>query len=115
MLSINWRGKYKLGGGYPVNPDDGYMRFGKSPQEAPIIWLNGDGPFRFQPWYNESLTIGGQTDMKFFLGQYGSGPSTFCAFQEHILPGGEFLVAKLIYTDQDGQQHEATSNLDRRC
>ncbi|MEX0679644.1 MAG: hypothetical protein WD063_21420 [Pirellulales bacterium] len=115
MLSVRWRGGHKIGGGYPVDPKDGYMQFGKSPQEAPIVWLNGDGPFRFQPWYNDTLAIGGETDVKLFLGQEGVGANAFCAFQEHVLPEDEFVVAILIYTDKDGKQREATSNLDLRC
>lgn len=115
MLSIRWRGQYKIGGGYPVDPDEGYMQFGKSPEEAPVVWFNGDGPFRFQPWYNHALAIGGETDVKLFLGQEGVGANTFCAFQEHVLPEDEFVVANLIYTDKDGHQREAASNLDLRC
>ena len=115
MISLKWRGKYAFGGGYPVNPENGYMRFGKSPQDAPIVWLNGDGPFRFQPWLNESLVIGQETDLKQFLGQAGVGKNSFCAFKEHVLPGDEAVIATLLYTSQDGQEREATSFLERRC
>lgn len=115
MLSLKWRGEHALGGGYPVDPSHGYMSFGKSPQEAPVVWFNGDGPFQFQPWYNEPLVIGQETDLKLFLGQFGAGENTFCAFREHVLPQDEAVLATVIYTGQDGQQREAASFLDRRC
>jgi hypothetical protein len=63
MLSIRWRGERKIGGGYPVIPDQGYMQFGTSPETAPIVWFNGDGPFQFQPWYNDALTRSGSPPM----------------------------------------------------
>lgn len=115
MLSLKWRGKHKIGGGYPVDPSNGYMQFAKSPQDAPIIWFNGDGPFRFQPWYNDSLRIGSSTDLKLFIGQQGVGKNSFCAFQKHVLPDGDGVVATLVYTDKNGAQQETTSYLDRRC
>ncbi len=115
MLSLRWRGQHKLGGGYPVDPDDGYMRFADSPEAAPVVWFNGDGPMRFQPWYDTELAIGGETTVKVFLGQEGVGASTFCAFQEYVLADGELVNATLIYTDTQGKQREATSHLDLRC
>ena len=50
MVSMMWRREHKFGGGYPEDPDTGYMSFADSLEEAPIIWINGDGPFRFQRW-----------------------------------------------------------------
>ncbi len=115
MFSLKWQGKHKIGGGYPVDPGKGYMRFAESVEEAPIIWFNGDGPFRFQAWYETSLAIGGDSDLKLFLGLEGVGHSAFCAFQEHVLPSNESVIATLVYTDKSGSQKEVTSNLDLRC
>jgi hypothetical protein len=115
MLSLRWNGKHKLGGGYPADPEKGYMQFAKSADEAPIVWFNGDGPFHFQYWYSNQLHIGAEDDLKLFLGLPGIGSSSFCAFQEHILGQEEQLVATLIYTNADGNERQAESELTQRC
>jgi hypothetical protein len=114
MVSLKWRGKSKMGGGYPADPDT-YMRLSPKPQTAPVVWFQGDGPFRFQRWYGGQLSIGGANDFKVFLGQIGWGPSSFCAFQEHVLPEGEAVQATLIYTDKDGKECREVCPLKERC
>ena len=96
-------------------PDDGYMRFAASPEEAPIVWLNGDGPFRFQRWYSETLQIGGADDFKVFLGQQGIGRHSFASFQCHALPNEESILATLMYQDKDGNEHHLDYQLKERC
>lgn len=115
MISMLWRGERKIGGGYPEEPDDGYMRFAKTPEEAPVIYFNGDGPFQFQRWYGGEFQIGGEGDFKVFLGQIGRGNGSFCAFQRHVLPDDEAVLATLIYEDQEGNQHEKLFKLKERC
>ena len=115
MVSLRWEGKHKLGGGYPEDPEDGYMRFASSPKEAPVVWLNGDGPFRFQRWYSDTFSIGGQDDLKVFLGMPGLGENSFCAFQEHVLPAGESVLATLVYEGTDGEIQERDLELSLRC
>ena len=78
MVKLMWRGKMNMGGGYPPDPGD-YMKLASGPQKAPVVWFQGDGPFRFQRWYGGQLTVGGTDDFKVFLGQAGLGPSSFCA------------------------------------
>jgi hypothetical protein len=117
MVSMKWRGKQRMGGGYPPDPDE-YMKLTPKRETAPVVWFQGDGPFRFQRWYGGTLTIGGQddtNDFKVFLGQIGSGPSSFCAFQEHVLPPSEAVQATLIYTDQDGKERREECQLKERC
>jgi len=115
MVSLLWRGEQKFGGGYPEDPEDGYLRFGASPAAAPILWLNGDGPFRFQRWYSGELRIGEADDVKVFLGLPGVGRSSFCAFQRHVLPEDEPVLTTLIYTDKDGKERQVRSMLEDRC
>jgi hypothetical protein len=115
ILSLRWNGKHKLGGGYPVDPDKGYMSFGPTPQEAPILWFNGGGPFRFQRWINAKSRIGEETDIRLFLGTPGLGRNTFCAFQEHVLPAEEGVSATLIYQDKNGKEQRAICELKERC
>lgn len=115
MLSIKWRGKLKYGGGYAEVPDDGYMRFAGTSKEAPIVWFNGDGPFRFQRWYSGELRIGGADDFKVFLGQQGIGRNSFASFQCHALPAGEPVLATLIYRDASGKEIHLDYKLKERC
>lgn len=115
MLSLRWRGQFKLGGGYPEDPEAGYMRFAPKPADAPVVWVHGDGPFRFQRWYGGKLTVGEADDFKVFLGQPGRGPSTFCATQEHILPKDGQVKATLVYRDGMGKEQRAVCELKERC
>jgi hypothetical protein len=115
MLSLRWRGKLKFGGGYPEDPDAGYMRFAARPKDAPVVWLHGDGPYRFQRWYGGKLLIGGSEDFKVFLGQPGKGPSTFAAAKEHFLPEGEVVLATLVYRDAMGKEKRLACELKERC
>jgi len=115
MLSLQWRDQFRFGGGYPENPDDGYLRFAPKPADAPILWVHGDAPFRFQRWYGGKLTIGGDRDFKVFLGQPGLGRSSFCAAQEHFLPAGESVKATLIYRDAKNKEQRLVCELKERC
>jgi hypothetical protein len=114
MVTLKWRGKLRMGGGYPPDPGE-YMKLASRPQTAPVVWFQGDGPFRFQRWCGGTLPIGGADDLKVFLGQIGSGPSTFCAFTEHVLPADEAVQATLIYTDKDGKERREACSFKERC
>jgi hypothetical protein len=115
MVSLRWRSDRELGGGYPVDPEKGYMRFATSAETAPIVWFNGDGPVQFQRWISGPLTIGGETDLSLFLGYSGSGANSFCAYRQYVLPEGEGIRATLRYKDKEGKKREAVSELTDRC
>jgi hypothetical protein len=115
MLSIQWRGQTRFGGGYPQDPEDGYLAFATRPAEAPILWVQGDAPFRFQRWYGRDLHIGKADDFKVFLGQPGHGRSAFFAAQVHFLPDKEWVRATLIYRDKQGKEQRAVCELRERC
>jgi hypothetical protein len=115
MLSLRWRDQFRFGGGYPEDPDDGYLRFAPKPADAPILWVHGDAPFRFQRWYGGKLPVGGDGDFKVFLGQPGLGRNSFCAAQEHFLPDGEWVRVTLIYRDGMSKEQRAVCELKERC
>jgi hypothetical protein len=115
MLSVRWRGKFRLGGGYPQDPEEGYLRFAPSPAEAPVLWVCGDEPFQFQHWCSGKLAIGGADEFKVFLGRRGLGKSAFCAAQEHILPDKEWVKATLLYRDAMGKERRLVCELRERC
>jgi hypothetical protein len=91
------------------------MHFAPRPADAPVVWLYGDGPFRFQRWYSAKLTIGKSDDFMIFLGQPGWGKNAFCAAQEHILPKDEWVKATLVYRDTMGKEQRLVSELRERC
>jgi hypothetical protein len=115
MLSLRWGGEVKFGGGYPEDPETGYLKFATTREAAPVVWVNGDTPFRFQRWYGSKLTIGGKDDLKVFLGQPGRGPNTFFAAQVHFLPEDEWVRATLIYKDGMNKEQRVVSELKERC
>jgi hypothetical protein len=115
MVSLLWQGRLKMGGGYPQDPENGYLKLGDKPANAPVLWANGDTPFRFQRWYSGRLTIGGDEDFMVFIGQPGRGENAFWAFQEHFLPESEGVKATLIYRDAAGKERRATCLLKERC
>jgi len=115
MVSLTWRGRFKMGGGYPQDPDNGYLTFADKPANAPVMWANGDSPFRFQRWYSGRLPIGGEDDFKIFVGQPGAGASAFWAFKEHFLPESEGVKATLIYRDAEDKERRAICLLKERC
>ncbi len=102
-------------GGYPQDPENGYLKLGEKPANAPVMWANGDRPFRFQRWYGGKLPIGGDEDFKVFIGQPGAGESSFWAAQVHFLPESEAVKATLIYRDAADKEHSLTCLLKERC
>lgn len=114
-VNLKWRDNFCMGGGYPEKSADGYLKFGDKAATAPILWANGDGPFRFQRWYSDKLTIGGADDLKVFVGQQGVGASSFWAFVEHFLPEKEGVQATLICQDAQGKEVRLVSRLNDRC
>lgn len=115
MVGLNWRGRHRMGGGYPADPDGGYMAFGPTPADAPVLWADGDGPFQFQRWYGGRLTIGAEDEFKVFVGRKGAGPGSFWAFTTYVVPKEEGAEATLVYTDLKGAERTVTYRLTDRC
>jgi hypothetical protein len=114
MLRMKWRDQVVIRGGYA--PEAGpYTQFAATPAEAPVLWPGADGPFSFQFWLPKPLTIGRASDVRVFLGHQGHGPNTFCAVPDTFLPREVPVLATLIYTDQDGKEKRAQSELRERC
>jgi hypothetical protein len=114
MLRMNWCGKVQVMGGYA--PDAGpYTEFAATPAEAPVLWPGADGPFSFQFWQLKPLTIGAADDVRVFLGHRGQGRNTFCAVPDTFLPKSVPVLATLLYTDKDGKEKRAQSELRERC
>ena len=45
----------------------------------------------------------------------GIGTHTFCAFQRHVLPEGEPVLATLVYVDKNGKEQRQLYELKERC
>ena len=116
MVRLKWRGELAMAGGYPAAPEKGYLRFAAAPADAPVLWAQGDGPFRFQRWTGGKLAIGGADDLRLFVGQRGVGPSSFWAFSQHWPSASEHLRATVIYRDREGKERRGeTCDLKERC
>ena len=114
MFSMNWRGEERTAGGYaPARKQ--YLGFSKRPEGAPVYVPGHDLPFQFERWMTDALRIGGTTDFKVFVGNRGSVTGAFSAMHQDFLPKDEYVLATLIYTDENGKQQRYASKLRERC
>ncbi|HEV3022043.1 MAG TPA: hypothetical protein VGX76_06235 [Pirellulales bacterium] len=115
FLQMQWQGKEPVMGGYA--PQSGpYAKFAASAAKAPILWFDASGWFSFQTWgWNREVAIGSSADMRVFLGHRGVGDNTFCAVSQTFLPDHMPVLAKLIYTDTEGQERSAAAEFHERC
>jgi hypothetical protein len=114
FLSMKWRGKYQLWGGYAEDPGP-YTVFAKKPADAPVLWPGAEGPLSFQRWCWKTVPIGGAEDVRVFLGHQGYGKNTFCGLTQEFLPPKAKVLATLIYTDKDGKEQRLQHELTDRC
>ena len=115
MLRLNWRGVEAISGGF-AEEGGPYTQFAASAAEAPILWFDASGQFGFQRWiWTKDLPVGGETDVRVFLGHQGVGPNTFCAVTQKFLPKDVPVQATLIYTDNEGREQRELSHLLERC
>jgi hypothetical protein len=114
MLRMKWCDKVMIRGGYA--PEAGpYTQFATTPADAPVLWPGADGPLSFQFWQFSPLPIGEADDVRVFLGHQGHGRNTFCAVPDTFLPREVPVRATLLYTDKDGKERRAQSELRERC
>jgi hypothetical protein len=114
MFSMKWCGQELIRGGYAVKPGP-YTQFATSPAKAPVLWPGAEGPFTFQFWSMTNLTIGGEEDVRVFMGHQGYGANTFCTVSDTFLPKTVPVIATLIYRDGSGKEKRAQSELRERC
>jgi hypothetical protein len=114
MLTMKWCDKVVVRGGYA--PDAGpYTQFAAAPAKAPVLWPAADGPLGFQFWQLRPLAIDAAEDVRVFLGHQGHGRNTFCAVPDTFLPREVPVLATLVYTDKNGKEKRAQSELRERC
>jgi hypothetical protein len=114
MFQMKWCDKVMVRGGYAPEPGP-YTKFATTPARAPVLWPAADGPFSFQFWQFQPLPIGAAGDVRVFLGHQGHGRNTFCAVPDTFLPKEVPVHATLVYTDKDGKERRAKSELRERC
>jgi hypothetical protein len=113
-LHMKWCDKVIVRGGYAPDPGP-YTQFAPTAAEAPVLWPGADGPLSFQFWQLSPLPIGRTEDVRVFLGHQGHGRNTFCAVPDTFLPRNIPVLATLLYTDKDGKERRAQSELRERC
>ena len=94
---------------------DTYASFGKSNEEATILVPGFDRPLEFERWLSGTLTIGGSTDFKVFVGARGSKQGAFSCGDDEFLPKGEYVLATLVYMTEDGDEKRLQCKLRERC
>jgi hypothetical protein len=114
MLRMKWCDKVVIRGGYAPDPGP-YTQFATTPAQAPVLWPGADDPLSFQLWQLKPLAIGQADDVRVFLGHQGHGHNTFCAVPDTFLPKKVPVLATLLYTDKDGKERRAQSELRERC
>jgi hypothetical protein len=114
MLALKWQGHEPMHGGY-AETSGPYARFAAAAADAPILWFDASGQFAFQRWGTNELTIGGESDLRVFMGHQGLGKNTFCAVSQDFLPRNVAVAATLIYTDDQGREQRQLNHFRERC
>jgi hypothetical protein len=114
MLRMMWCDRVLIQGGYAPDPGP-YTQFATTPAKAPVLWPGADGPLSFQLWQFKPLAIGQADDVRVFVGHQGHGRNTFCAVPDTFLPRKVPVLATLLYSDKDGKERRAQSELRERC
>jgi RNA polymerase sigma factor (sigma-70 family) len=110
----------------------GTLRFGTTPQEAPVIHFNGPLTLQLQRWTGltmvpgdgtpptdeqRDLTAGKREKFTALLGSKGLGNGTFAAFYANYPPDGINPVAEVEFPMRDPRESpfQAKCELGRRC
>ncbi len=109
-----WKGKTVTMGGFGPTRET-YAGFGPSPEEATVFVPGFDRPLEFERWLSATLEIGGASDFKVFLGAKGSKRGAFSCGDQKLLPEGEYVIATLIYTNDEDEEKRAEVKLRERC
>jgi hypothetical protein len=114
LLQMKWCDRVMIRGGYAPNVGP-YTQFETTPATAPVLWPGADGPLSFQFWEISPLVTGDEGAVSVFLGHQGHGQNTFCAVADTFLPKNVPVHATLLYTDKQGKEGRARSELRERC
>jgi hypothetical protein len=118
-LQIKWRDKVEIMGGFASSDEGGsyFTQFATTPAKAPVLWPGTDGSLSFSFPYGHlnPLNIGEAQDVMVSLGRQGHGRCTFCVASYTFLPKNVPVLATLLYTDKEGKERRAQSELRERC
>jgi hypothetical protein len=95
--------------GYVINGDGlGFLIFGKSPKEAPVIHLNGPWTFGVQDW-KQRLVAGHKSQLQVGVGTPGVGPGTFSwVLYKDTIPADAYPVAEVAFPAAPGKDPPTT-------
>jgi hypothetical protein len=111
---MKWKGDAVTMGGYGIDPET-YGTFSESFATAPMLVPGHEQPFQFQHWMSGTLRREDPTDFKVFMGNLGNAPGTFSCVDDKFLPGGDYVVATLIYRDKSNKEQQLSFDLKERC
>ena len=114
LLSMRVNGKVDLHGGYESGKAG--LRFAESPEKAPILHADPEGPLAFLLYDGAELQIGHSQGVRIMVGAAGSGGSTFMAVDENFLNLKEDKIfVTLIATDRAGKEIRARTRINGHC
>src|SRR6266850_1746042 len=110
FVSFRLNGRVNLYGGY--GPGQTIAAPGDSPEKAPILHADPDGPLSFFLYSSVLLKAGESLDIRFMVGTPGSGAETFMAVDDDFLklPGDKIFVT-VIAKDSGGKEVRARSQI----
>lgn len=84
--------------GYVANGDgNGYLLFGKTPQEAPVVHVNGPWTLGLQD-FKQRLIVGRKSKLQIGVGTPGVGPGTFAfVLYNNTIPAEAYPVADITF------------------
>lgn len=113
-FQMMWDGETKTMGGYGPTRDT-YASFGESAEDATVYVPGYDRPLEFEHWMCGTLEIGKASDFKVFVGARGSLQGAFSCGDQKLLPEDEYVLATLIYTNEDDEEKRVQCKLRERC
>ena len=113
-FSMKWRGENVTMGAFGSDPSTS-ARFDYTRENAPIFVPGYDRPFEFKQGRSGALQRGESQPFYVLVGNRGDRAETFSCVSDRFLPKGEYILATLIYADEDGNEHRIPSKLEGRC
>lgn len=114
FVSFKLNGSVKVYSAY--GPGSAYLRFGESPEKAPILHVDPWGTLAFFHAGPTEMKVGQQITVMLYVGTQGWGPASFTAVDERFLDlEKDKLIVTLIAKDRQGNEIRKKTQLKDHC